>query len=131
MEDRVRFIAHRGQQILLIDFSHCSGKEIQPLLERIRHMVSRHERGTVLTLADMRDAHFDRDTAMKIKETLVLDRPFVKRSAWVGAESLPKAYVDNFKSFSQREFHQFATREEAMDWLVSENSDSPPSTKTF
>jgi hypothetical protein len=125
MEDRVAFIAHQGHQILLIDFSHCSGKEIQPLLERIRYVVARHERGSVLTLADLREAHIDRETAMKIKETLVLDRPFVKRSAWVGAESLPKAYIDNFRSFSQRDFHQFATREEAMDWLVSENNDTP------
>jgi hypothetical protein len=125
MEDRVRFIAHQGHQILLIDFSDCSGKEILPLLDQIRYMVARHERGSVLTLADVRDAHVDRETAMKIKETLVLDRPFVKRSAWVGAESLPKAYIDNFRSFSQRDFHHFATREEAMNWLVSGNSDSP------
>jgi hypothetical protein len=55
-----------------------------------------------------------------MKEVLVLDRPFVKRSAWVGVESLPKVYYENFQTFSQREFPPFSTREQAMEWLVTE-----------
>jgi hypothetical protein len=55
-----------------------------------------------------------------VQEVLVLDRPYVKRSAWVGTESLPKVFYEHFKSFSQRELPAFKTREEAMDWLVEE-----------
>ena len=58
--------------------------------------------------------------ATRIKEVLVLDRPFVKRSAWVGTESLPLVFVEHFKNFSQRDFPAFKTREEAMDWLVKD-----------
>jgi hypothetical protein len=50
----------------------------------------------------------------------VLDRPYVKRSAWVGVESLPQVFYEHFKNFSQRELPAFKTREEAMDWLVQE-----------
>ena len=49
----------------------------------------------------------------------MLDRPYVKRSAWVGTESLPHMFYEHFKSFSQRDLPTFKTREEAMDWLVS------------
>jgi hypothetical protein len=55
-----------------------------------------------------------------MKEVLVRDRPFVKRSAWVGVESVPKVYYENIKTFSQRDFPPFKTRQEAMDWLVEE-----------
>jgi len=41
--------------------------------------------------------------AMKIKKVLTLDRPFVKKSAWVGSEHIPHAFMENFHSFSQRE----------------------------
>jgi hypothetical protein len=51
---------------------------------------------------------------------LVLDRPFVKRAAFVGTESLPHVFYEHFKNFSQRELPTFGTREEAMEWLVSE-----------
>jgi len=46
----------------------------------------------------------------------------VKRAAFVGAQSLPKVFFEALKTFSQREFHKFKTREEAMDWLVREET---------
>ena len=63
----------------------------------------------------------------------MLDRPYVKKSAWVGTESLPHVFYENFKSFSQREIPAFKTREEAMEWLVEESVPrySGPSTQFF
>ena len=118
--ERLRFIKHKGKAIFLIDFSNCSSKEMLLLLDQVRAHVARHEPGSVLTLADVSGAHFDKAVAMRVKEVLVLDRPYVKRSAWVGTDSLPHVFYENFKSFSQRELPSFKTREEAMDWLVEE-----------
>ena len=120
IEDRLGFVKHKGHAIFLIDFSHASEKEISLLLDQVQAMVARHEPGSVLTLADFTGAHVDKDVATKIKEVLVRDRPYVKRSAWVGTESLPHVFYEHFKSFSQRELPTFKTREEAMDWLVGE-----------
>jgi len=118
--ERLRFIKHKGQAIFLIDFSHCKGKEMLLLLDQVRADVARHAPGSVLTLADFSGAQLDKAVATKIKEVLVLDRPYVKKSAWVGTDSLPHVFYENFKNFSQREFPTFETREEAMDWLVKE-----------
>jgi hypothetical protein len=118
--ERLRFVSHKGQSIFLIDFSHCKGKEILLLLDQVRADIARHAPGSVLTLADFSDAQVDKAVATKIKEVLVLDRPYVKKSAWVGTESLPHVFYENFKSFSQRDIPAFETREEAMDWLVKE-----------
>jgi len=120
MEERISFITHKGKPIMLLDISHCEPKEILLLLEEAQRTVARHERGSLLTLADMTGAQVDRAVATRMKEVLVMDRPFVKRSAWVGANSVPHVYIENIKSFSQREFPAFKTREEAMDWLVSD-----------
>lgn len=120
IEERLRFVKHKGQAIFVIDFSHASEKEIVLLLDQVRVMVARHEPGSVLTLADFTGAHVDKEVATKIKEVLVRDRPYVKRSAWVGTESLPHVFYEHFKSFSQRELPTFKTRDEAMEWLVKE-----------
>ena len=119
-EERLRFIKHKGHPIYLIDFTNCPAKELLLLLEEIRADISRHAPGSVLTLADMTGAQIDKKVATRIKEVLVLDRPYVKRSAWVGTESLPHVFYEHFKSFSQRDLPTFKTREEAMDWLVQE-----------
>ena len=113
-------LSTRGQAIFLIDFSHCKGKEILLLLDQVRADVARHAPGSVLTLADFSGAQVDKAVATKIKEVLVLDRPYVKKSAWVGTDSLPHVFYENFKNFSQRDIPAFKTREEAMDWLVTE-----------
>lgn len=121
MDERISFITHQGKPIMLVDLSHCEPKQILLLLDEVEHTVARHARGSLLTLADLTGAHIDRAVATRMKEVLVRDRPFVKRSAWVGVESVPKVYYENIKSFSQRDFPPFATREDAMDWLVKES----------
>lgn len=118
--ERLRFVKHKGQSIFLIDFSHCKGKEILLLLDQVRANVARHAPGSVLTLVDFSAAQVGKAVATRIKEVLVLDRPYVKKSAWVGTDSLPHVFYENFKNFSRREFPTFETREEAMEWLVKE-----------
>lgn len=118
IKQRLRFVKHKEQPIYLIDFSHCQGKDLLVLLDQIRADIARHEPGTVLTLADFSGAKIDKEVATKMKEVLALDRPYVKKSAWVGTDSLPHVFYENFKSFSRRDFPTFETREEAMEWLV-------------
>ena len=118
--ERLRFIEHKGHSIFLIDLSHCSSKEMMLLLDQIKAAVERHEKGSLLILSDWTGTHIDKKVAQRAKEVLVLDRPYVKKTAWVGTEDLPHVFYENFKSFSQRELPTFKTREEALEWLVSE-----------
>jgi hypothetical protein len=118
--ERLRFENYKGHAIFVIDLSHCSNKEILLLLEQIKASVERHAPASLLTLADFTGTHIDKAVATRAKEVLVLDRPYVKKSAWIGTESLPQVFYENFKSFSQRELPIFKTREEALEWLVGE-----------
>jgi len=122
MDDRIHFIEHKGKQILLLDFSHTTAHQMQLLLEHVRITVAQHARESVMTFADFTGAEVDRAVATKLKEVLTLDRPFVKRTAWVGTEHMPHALMESFHNFSQRQIVTFKTREEAMDWLVEESS---------
>jgi hypothetical protein len=117
-EERIRFIEHEGKRILLLDFSHATAKQMILLLDQVRATVAENEPKSVLVLADYQGAEIDHAVAMKIKEVLTLDRPFVTKSAWIGAEHIPHALMENFHFFSQRETVTFKTREEALDWLV-------------
>ena len=119
-DHRLRYVKHKGQVIYLIDFSHCAPKEMLLLLDQVREDVKRHAPGSLLTLGDFTGAQVDKKMATRIKEVLVLDRPYVKKSALVGTESVPHVFYEQFKIFSQRDFPVFKTREEAMEWLVAE-----------
>jgi hypothetical protein len=120
MDDRIRFISHQGKQILLVDISHCKAAEVKKISTLVPKFVTAQPKGSVLLLADFTGAEFDRDAITLLKKGTVFDRPHLKRSAWVGTESLPKVFYENIKTFSQRDLPTFKTREEAMDWLVGE-----------
>jgi len=55
-----------------------------------------------------------------MKEAAVFDKPYVKKSAWVGAETFPQLFSESVRSFSRHEFPAFKTREEALAWLVKD-----------
>jgi len=120
LDERLHFIKHKDHAIFVIDLSHCTAKELLLLLDLIRADIARHAPGSVLTLVDVTGAQIDKQVATRVKEVLVLDRPYVKRSAWVGTESLPPVFYEHFKNFSQRDLPAFNTREEAMDWLAQD-----------
>jgi len=120
MKDRIRFIEHAGKRILLVDASHCKPAEIEKLALLVPSYTGSETPGSVLLLADFTGAQFDRDAIERLKVSAVFDRPHLKRSAWVGVESLPKVFYEHIKSFSQRELPTFHTREEALEWLVKD-----------
>ena len=121
--DRVCFTTHRSREILLVDLTNCSAEDVIELLSEVQRIVTVQPRNSVLTMGDLTGAEFSRAAVTRMKEVAVFDRPYVKRSALVGAQSLPKVFYDALKTFSQREFRQFAKREEAMDWLVLEEEE--------
>ncbi|MGP0020362.1 MAG: hypothetical protein ACLPHP_17450 [Candidatus Sulfotelmatobacter sp.] len=120
MEDRIRVVEYKGKKILLADISGCTPREVETIALLVPSYVTSEPRGSVLLLADFTGAEFDRVAIDRLKESAVFDRPHLKRSAWVGIEALPKVFYEHIKSFSQRDLPSFKTREEAMDWLVSE-----------
>src|SRR5207248_2972137 len=101
-----------------MDATNCSAEELIDRLPEVQRIVTVQPRNSVLTLGDLTGAKFSRDAVTRMKEVAVFDRPYVKRAALVGAQSLPTVFYEALKTFSQREFRRFKTREEAMGWLV-------------
>ncbi len=120
MDSAIRFIAHKGKQILLVDVSNCSPEQVARISAMVPTYVTSQPRGSVLLLGDFTGARFDRQTIERLKQDTVFDRPYLKRSAWVGTDNMPKVFYEHLKVFSKRDLPTFKTREEAMDWLVQD-----------
>jgi len=120
MDERIGFISHKGKSILWIDLSHTSKAELLILIGQVQQTMAAQPRNSLLVLADFNEAQIDKEVATELKRVLVLDRPYVKKAAWLGTASMPHVFYENFKSFSQRDFPTFETREEGLEWLVEE-----------
>ena len=124
MHERIRFIDHQGKKILLVDFSNCPANEVERIAHAVPDYVTVKPRNSVLVLTDFTGASFDRDALRAMKETAVFDKPFVKKSALLGTESLPAPFYEELISFSRRELVILKTREEALDWLAADSVDA-------
>jgi hypothetical protein len=120
LTDRIRFIAHQGKQILLVDLSNCLGAQVEKTVRAVPELVTTRPRNSVLILSDFTGASFNEDALRAMKEAAVFNKPHVKKSAWVGAENFPEVFSESMKSFARREFPSFETREKALTWLVKD-----------
>ena len=120
MENRIRFITYQKKTILQVDLSHCAAPEIQDVLHHLPEIVMAQPRKSVLIFADLTGAHFDDETLRVMKETAVFDKPYVKKTAWIGADYLPWEYYTKLKGFAGRDFPAFTTRDSALTWLVTD-----------
>lgn len=117
--DRVRFVTHQGKQILFIDMTNCVSEEATVIASEVQRIVT----------AQL-GAHLERPHGRRVQArcdhpnegSCRLRQAIRKRAAIVGAESLPNAFYEALQTFSRREFHRFNTREEAMNWLIREET---------
>jgi hypothetical protein len=120
MNDRIEFIAHKGKLILLVDLSNCSAVEVETIVRRVPDVVMVRPPASVLILSDFTGASFNEEAVRAMKEAAVFDKPFIKRSAWVGARALPEEFSQSMREFSRRDFPIFETRDKALAWLIAE-----------
>jgi SpoIIAA-like len=125
--ERVRFINHRGKRVLLIDHSGSAAEEMRRTMDEVEHIVAAEPPHSLLTLSDFTGTTFDKMAADRMKVVAAKDRPHVRRAAVVGAENIPDVYFHNLESFSARHFPKFKTREEALDWLTSDDAEAAAS----
>jgi len=118
VHERIQSISHQGKQVLVADLSKCSAVGVEQLVRAVPDYVTAQPLGSVLLLVDFTGASFDQEALRAMKECAVFDKLYIKKSTWVGAESLPPAFEKNLKTFSRREFPTFKSREEALNWLV-------------
>ena len=98
--ERIRFINHQGKKILFVDLSKCSPKEVEKIARIVPDYVTVQPRGSVLILTDFTGASFDQEALRTMKESAVFDKPFVKKSALIGTETLPEKFYEQLKTFS-------------------------------
>ena len=120
---RIRYITHRGQRILLVDYTGCTAAEFVTICDLGPSYVTPEPEHSVLLLADFSNAQIDPEALEHLKVATVFDRPHLKRSAWAITPSFPKALYENLKAFSVRELPTFQTRQQAMSYLVEEDEE--------
>jgi hypothetical protein len=117
---RVKFIEHRGKQILFVDYANCDAATLKELIIEGRRVLSKMPPKSALTLNDVTGTSFDQESVRLVKEAAVANEPYVKRASVIGISGLQSLIYSAVQAFSHRKIPSFSTKEEALDWLVQD-----------
>ena len=118
MNSEIHFINYNGKQVLVVDCSNCSARQTEEVARKIPDVVTVQPRGSVLLLVDFRDTSFDQEAIRTMKESAVFNKPYIKKSAWIGAENLSSEFRREVENFSGRQVTIFYSRDAALRWLT-------------
>ncbi|HEX8271724.1 MAG TPA: hypothetical protein VF615_03665 [Longimicrobiaceae bacterium] len=118
---RTRFIEHRGQRILLLDYSGIrDAAEALREIEASREVVRAQAPGSLLTLTHVRDARYNAEVIQALKALAEHNRPFVRAGAVAGMSGLHRAVFSTILLFTRRALRAFDDVEAAKDWLAEQ-----------
>ena len=118
--NRVQFIEYFGKKVLSINYAHCEAAMMKEIASEGHRVLSQEPLNSVLTLNEVTGAKFDQESVAALKSMVAANAPYVKRGAVIGISGLQSLIYDAVQAFSKRKLRQFATREQALSWLVKD-----------
>lgn len=121
--DRVQVINHQGKEIVYIDFSNIMVTEIEiirKVVETAKEIIKKYPPASVLTLVNFNNLRFSTQMIAELKEFTLHNKPYVKMGAVFGIQrGIEKIVFDAVMKFTGRNLHVCESKEEGLDWLVS------------
>ncbi len=115
---RVSFIEHRGRRVLFVNYAGCDVPMLKAVVEEMHRVISAEPQNSVLTLNDVTGTGFDTESISILKSRVAANAPFVRRAAVIGIAGLQGLIYEAVQKFTRRNIPLFASKEEALDWLV-------------
>jgi hypothetical protein len=118
------FIEYNGKKILYLNFVNMAKLDIPVFLEEAKKLVLPNPPGSVLFLANVYKMSFDKATVKNFVAFFKSNRPFVKRTAVFGLDSIKKMLYEaslvlsGRKSENTRVFDGLNAETRAKDWLI-------------
>jgi hypothetical protein len=111
---------YKGRQISIVDLSNTKVPEQTEIIIYAQTKIATMAPKSALIITDETDAEVNKEAIGLILNFAKSNTPYVKASAAVGAEKLKAIILTNITTNIGRDIKSFATREEAMDWLVAQ-----------
>ena len=120
--ERVNFIDHKEKKILHLDFSNSKNpQEIADAIAHAKAVAAQNPPKSLLCLTDVSESLWTKDLVESIKNLAKCNAPYVKASAVLGITGMKKYLLNAVLQFSGRKIVAFDQKQEAQDWLVSQN----------
>jgi hypothetical protein len=120
MAQTITQVNHDNKSITIMDYSNCRKDELLKRVQDVKSWITSQQESSLLTITDVTDQHFDKETIEAFKNLALHNKPYVKAGTIVGITGLLKIAYNTIMKFSGRNMPVFDTRTEAMNWLIKQ-----------
>ena len=118
MNDRIKWIEHKGKQILFADYSNLQGEEFITEIKVFEEFLADLGKNELLIFVDARNSDLD-DIGFEVgRKAAKMVKPYIKKEAIIGISKGRETFITLVNIFSDIGIKPFNTMEEAIDWLV-------------
>lgn len=115
-------INYKGKNIVYIDLSGMKNQEeIMQLEKEGSDLIRQHPLNSVLTLTNMDGMYFNNTLKNYFESLVKLNAPHVKAGAVIGMNGLISIMYNAFVSMTGRNIKSLKNKEEALEYLFSQN----------
>jgi hypothetical protein len=127
-KERIRIFLHRDQEIVSADYSGLSGEGLLSQIRRNHSHLSKLgvEKGekSLLLVSDFRDTELDSEIMWALKDLASALDPYLRASALLGFSDVRRFSINVLNTIVSVKRRAFASRDDALDWLVSQGSEN-------
>jgi hypothetical protein len=120
VDEHVRFIEHKGCQILLIDFEGCQPSQFLERIRYARSVIGRQPLASTRTLTVVTRSRFNSQVSEAIKEYTAHNKPYVRVAAVVGLSGLQEILYNVIIKLTGRNIATFSDIALAKDFLAKQ-----------
>jgi len=107
------------RKIVFVDYTNMKASELILEADKIHNEArSRLEGVKVKVLVDIRGAMMNTEAVQALKDSTKRDSAIVEKTAIVGVTGFKRVIADAIAKFSGTQTKYFATKDEALEWLV-------------
>jgi len=119
--DRVKYLNHRGREILVQDLTDSKSiEENIGVFDQSQGIIFAQPPKSVLLLTVLINTHYSSKAVDRLKKFSVEVTPYIKASAAVGITGIKKVVYQALSTLIGRKIHLFDTIDQALDWLAEQ-----------
>ena len=121
MSQRVQFFEYNGKRILGANFPSIRDKdEFVRAVRDVDASIVSQPRASVLVYVNFTDAVISKEANEQMKVSAARVGPYLKGVAAIGVDGLKRVILTTAVILSRKNVHFCSTREQALDWLVTQ-----------
>jgi len=119
--DRVKYLNHRGRDILIQDLTDSKSiEENIVVFDQTQGIIFAQPPKSVLLLTILINTHYSSKAVDRLKKFSLEVTPYIKASAAVGISGIKKVVYQTLSKLIGRKIHLFDSIDQALDWLAEQ-----------